>query len=448
MLRYLLGSQDGRWVGLIDGWCLMNAGIIEGHKHSATGRVILLMLVFSAARVPGAEPQSNTTGQACKKPQDASTISFTEAGSSPQVLQVRGSRGAYSALAHLRIRNDSAIALNQWCFSTDLVDYSGKGEPTTPTLSNPHSTAGRLCIEQSVASGSVATFDLSLPIVGHSLPWSGVLIASAKGLSVEKLTTAQTAGVTSSTSAELPKDKTRGAAGQASECEVSSKDITKEIVILSPSPSADQTAIVFLAAGVAGLGLIVGLFRFRGKLGTPMGLPTWNFTSSWATNVVVAGGILTPVINASVMPDYPHFMVKQGYSVLAMLFSAMIVIAPVLYIFWSKPAGTGGGQSVGNVGIFLLSAAFTICAVIGQILTVLYILGEFAIRGYVSVANLWPFYILLLATGIGMMIYTVRNVRFAIGSGDLGGGDESAATEHATVEDTARVVGPRQWRVL
>src|SRR6202020_1476639 len=106
----------------------------------------------------------------------SSTIAFTETGAGLQALQSRETQRGYSVVAHLRIRNESVIALNRWCFSTDLVDYSGKGKPVIPTISNAHSATNPLCSERLVTSGSVATFDLSLPIAEQSLPWSGVLI--------------------------------------------------------------------------------------------------------------------------------------------------------------------------------------------------------------------------------------------------------------------------------
>jgi hypothetical protein len=147
-----------------------------------------------------------------------------------------------------------------------------------------------------------------------------------------------------------------------------------------------------------------------------MGGAQWDFTTSWATHVTIGGGILSIVFAASLLPDYPHFMTKQAYTTISLLFGVLIILAPAIYNLTCRPAPPdGSGGTVGYTGtvlFFLIAAAVTMWAVIGQLLTIGLLFGEFVIRGYVTAPSVIVFFAVLTFVGLALGVFCWRNTRF------------------------------------
>jgi hypothetical protein len=386
----------------------------------------IVTLLFIAAAAASEETPDGSSAKTCSKPHDQPSIeSVDSGGSAPLLMQTKNIDGQYAASAHLRIRNAGTIVINHLCFWSDFNDLKGTIHASSPVLSGASTIDNRTCQNLSIAPGLVATVDLSWPI--DSWPWMGAIIISARGMSYESpdamgaTSNSQPVSVSDNQKKDQVQQKKKDQARQKKNdqvqqkpCEANSKEITREVVIPSPAPSRNATTIVCSATGLALLMLLIGVVKFKGNLQDAMGSPTWNFGSSWATNVVAAGGVLMPILNASLMPNYPHYLTKAEYNVLAMLFGAMIVLAPVVYVFLSKPSPAGDGQSQGTVGLFLLSATITVIAVLGQLLTLWFVLKEFALQRYLSSWALGFFSALLLVGGVGILVYTLRTAHAAI----------------------------------
>lgn len=60
---------------------------------------------------------------------------------------------------------------------------------------------------------------------------------------------------------------------------------------------------------------------------------TWESGSSWATNIGIAGGLVTALTAATVLSDQPHHLAREAYLLLNGIFIALIALAPPAYRF-------------------------------------------------------------------------------------------------------------------
>jgi hypothetical protein len=101
----------------------------------------------------------------------------------------------------------------------------------------------------------------------------------------------------------------------------------------------------------------------------------WTFSGSWATNITLVGALLGTVL-ASVELESTVYLEKNAYLGFNLLFGAITVVAPLLYIVFST-----GSQPRDNVRSFLAAGALTLGAVIGQVATLVYLEWELARNG-------------------------------------------------------------------
>ena len=114
--------------------------------------------------------------------------------------------------------------------------------------------------------------------------------------------------------------------------------------------------------------------------------------------------------------DALHYMTKPHYVVLSLLFAAILLIAPALFTFFSKPHyfPSASGQSVmapaGPVCLFVLTSALMVGAVVGQLFPVGLAIDEIRFHGYLSSGTVPLFAFLPLFAGIGAFLSAIRVV--------------------------------------
>jgi hypothetical protein len=185
------------------------------------------------------------------------------------------------------------------------------------------------------------------------------------------------------------------------------------IAIPSSVTGANSFRIVFFSAAAGLVAFVIAIAVFHSGLAMPMGAPDWSFSGSAVTNLTVAGTLLSGVLLSTAVPDNPHYLGKQGYIVLSLLFTVVAGLAPVFYNFCSTPTGPDPAnlQSLefeGSVWLFLLSAALTIWAVLGQLATMSVMFQEFAAHRTISRQSAWAEWAVAGGVGVSILVYCYR----------------------------------------
>ena len=142
------------------------------------------------------------------------------------------------------------------------------------------------------------------------------------------------------------------------------------------------TAVFWMSFAAA---LLVGgaaMIRLRDDWSRRLGMPLWDFSRSWASNVSVTAGAFTVAIFGYFAKDTVLQRPKLGYVVLAGAFALQATLAPLVYNVSRRireTTGPGNTKSLvaeGQVWAFVLAGTFTLAASCGQLLLVIAILEE------------------------------------------------------------------------
>lgn len=150
------------------------------------------------------------------------------------------------------------------------------------------------------------------------------------------------------------------------------------------------------------------------SLYAPMGNPKWDFLKSWASNVTVAGALLSSGLSLAALPDQMHFMHKGGYAALNLLFIILVAVAPFLFNVFRKPMldrpTDDGVETHGYVLSFLVASGVTIAATIAQMITLALLIDELRAGGLASIVPVRGFQILLALFAIGIIAYCAETL--------------------------------------
>jgi hypothetical protein len=139
------------------------------------------------------------------------------------------------------------------------------------------------------------------------------------------------------------------------------------------------TAVVVLVTAVS--------LRLRNKpLFHVMGSVNWSFERSWGANVTLGGALLMTLLGLTMFPDRPHLMTKASYSLLQVLFGAIVSLAPLVYNLIRREvqvnsAGTPRVEVQGYVITFLIAGGLVLWAAMGQVATLSVVTEEFVFGG-------------------------------------------------------------------
>jgi hypothetical protein len=173
---------------------------------------------------------------------------------------------------------------------------------------------------------------------------------------------------------------------------------------------------LFVVSLLMGIGVCIAV---RNKLGEKMGLPSWDFSSSWATNITVTGTLAAiPIL--STVPTAPparelEMMPRAGYVGLTMMFLVLAAAAPLVYNFSRTPSkgkASSGAPSVvayGRVYMFIAAGAVTTFAAAGQILIVEALIEELRRGGYVG-SFVFVIEAILMFVGLWLFVYAPRTM--------------------------------------
>jgi hypothetical protein len=392
--------------------------LIKGSIVISTRIACATALVFLASPRLG----FSQTLPVCQLPKNVVSISQANAAQVSAEIHMEkdpSNSKAVDGILHLYLRNDGPTQPDQLCATAHLADIKDVPHVVSMALSQPGKNISTMKFEDNISCFKIEPpwkafqempFDLYLRADSGLIPLSGA-INLASYLTSQETSTQVVAveGAKTRGRASVP----RQPANNSHDCVSSSKPLNRS-AILFPSISSSWVELPLTGAFVIALGyLLVSVGVLRQSLSTPVGGPQWNFATSFATNFTIGTGLLTPLLGASVMTDALHYMTKFHYGLLAIMFAALLLLAPAIFSFFSiqQQATTSTGQtstvSVGSMRLFLATSAVMICGIIGQLITVGFAIAEIRFRGYINFVSMAVILALLVIAGVGAIVSAI-----------------------------------------
>jgi hypothetical protein len=205
------------------------------------------------------------------------------------------------------------------------------------------------------------------------------------------------------------------------------------------------TAVALWGPLVAALAVAAKVASQRStELKERMGMPAWDFSRSWASNISVVGGLISlSTFTGLLGQGQPKFIRATGYAVLDFAFPFIAALAPLVYNFSrtvqvkSNSAGDTTILSEGSVRMFIVAGIFTIWACTGQLLVQGLWLIELDAAHSVPAGFGICTAIVFLFVSIGMLVYASRTM---IGTIDVQTADPVSTQRANGVSLRARAV--------
>jgi hypothetical protein len=343
---------------------------------TTNAKVIFVLCLAScvafAADAPKADVSFADTAQ--------STILLQQAGEDPGIVQ-----GTFTAV----MRNNGAASATL-CFSLQLQD--DKNKPVTAFL-NLTAPRDKNCPADEIKGAEFHAYTLQTSIENKDKsvrPLSGFLIAEIS----------QNAS---------PKSV-----------------ISKPIRLVPPVKPALSPYLFWAPFGLALACMLLALVSvWHFGLRSRMGHATWDFSQSWATNLTVAGAVVTTLLGFSGLPEYGEFMSKNSYLSLGLLFGVLVTLAPSVYNFTRRPVSvpipdpddatnTTGSRLEGHVFGFLLASFLTLWGVLGQLATIALLLSELVRSGPLPSSMGWAFHGVIAVLALSLLVYCDVTIYFTV----------------------------------
>jgi len=147
-----------------------------------------------------------------------------------------------------------------------------------------------------------------------------------------------------------------------------------------------------------------------------MGTPSWDFTRSWASNITIAGGLLSAALYVAVFPEQTAYISKGGFAVLTLLFTLLAGLAPFVFNVFRRgglDATAAPGAQLHYQGFviwFLAASGITITAVSAQMLTLAVVIAEIGAAGRISPLVSGTFFALVAWLEVGILVYAAATM--------------------------------------
>jgi hypothetical protein len=278
---------------------------------------------------------------------------------------------------------------------------------------NPDFTASTYAIVTSKTNVPAVTFYLKLKRSADQIPCAGTVTTLTGGTAIG-----------GGSEVYLPIEVT-GCAVSKAEGVIgimgSSGAVHERPIVLTRSESPSLQSAVLASLGLAVFLVVVAgwIMRIHGhKLGDPIGNASWDFSSSWASNVTAFAAAFSFITQLSVFPAKPSIGSRSEYVFLATFCLALAALAPAV----QRAAGstivtaTDGDaaaistQTHGLVGGFLLACMFTLWAAFLQMGTQLLVLKELSMAVSVSSTVIHVTFAVIVFCWVGLVIYGIRTM--------------------------------------
>jgi hypothetical protein len=186
-----------------------------------------------------------------------------------------------------------------------------------------------------------------------------------------------------------------------------------------PLPGATRVGlIVATSLGISAMVVAITCATLRKKK-TPllhrMGSATWSFGQSWGANVTIGAGLLGTFLTITAFPDHPRLLDKSSYTLLQVLFAAIIALAPFIYGVIRRDVqanlnGLATTDSQGYVIMFLLAGGLVLWGALGQVITLGVLIREFVLNDALATLTGVILESLVVLLGLILVIYGLRSL--------------------------------------
>jgi hypothetical protein len=382
------------------------------------GSILLVSIIFPLTSFAADAPTCKLPANAVSISQPGAPQGATDVHIEDSVTETKSVHG----VIHLDLRNDGPAPLSELCASVYLSNNDGSPMDASVALSVPNVKEGSVTFEPAKTCLKLASpwqgyqsssFDLHFRTKADSVPASGFLLIDS-AIQAKEPPPEQGTITNATRSQHAPRPQSQSV--KPIDCVSNAKPLARSVNLLPPKdpcwlrlPLYGGLIIALIYLGYS----LPNLWKWRGRF---MGGPQWNFGTSFATNFTVGTGLLSLVLGSSVVTDALHYMTKTHYVVLSLMFAAILLIAPALFTFFSRPhkfpsaSGPSVMAPVGPVWLFALTSALMVGAIVGQLLTVGLAMDEVRFRGYLSDGAFLLFTLLLGVAGIGAFVSATRVV--------------------------------------
>lgn len=172
------------------------------------------------------------------------------------------------------------------------------------------------------------------------------------------------------------------------------------------------------------------------RFGGDVGSVNLDFSKSFATTMTAIGALLGTVLSAGLVDDSTGGISKEGFQALNLTFGVLILVAPLVYMLFQKQVTTTktAGEDpnkrttethyAGKTWALLLASTITLWAVIGEIVTIYFLLGQLDASGDVSSTAITIMQAALAAGALLAAAYSWRKLRWIVET--AAGGDAPA----------------------
>lgn len=189
-------------------------------------------------------------------------------------------------------------------------------------------------------------------------------------------------------------------------------------IVVKRGASHWVTGILFASLALAvSIALVCGaIVRAHGhKLADVIGDSSWNFSSSWASNIAAFGTAFSALIQLTMFPEKPWFGSRSEYAFLAAFSLALVALAPAVQQLTSR---TRIDQSNGKPVLttnsivfgFLLASGFTMSGTFLQIALQILIILELGTAAIINKPTTICAGLFEVFSGVGLTIYCWRTI--------------------------------------
>jgi hypothetical protein len=187
---------------------------------------------------------------------------------------------------------------------------------------------------------------------------------------------------------------------------------------MPPADNLDSLANILVSLALVSAILItiisyIFLRQYQFHLTELMGKGQWDFSKSWATNITILGSLFCTII----AQDTNN---KLKYAGLSVFFGVLVVISPLVYNATSQPhikhstTGNEEIQYLSPIWAFLISAALTLWAVLGQLATVITILITVALQTNLSYSVTSVLILFMVLATVLVIVYAFKTILWTV----------------------------------
>ena len=187
---------------------------------------------------------------------------------------------------------------------------------------------------------------------------------------------------------------------------------------MPPADNLDNLANILISLALLSAILItiisyIFLRKYQFHLTELMGKGQWEFSKSWATNITILGSLFCTIVAQDTDS-------KLKYAGLSVFFGVLVVISPLVYNATSQPHmkhSTTGNQEIqylSPIWAFLISAALTLWAVLGQLATVITLLISVALQTNLSYSVTSVLILFMVLATVLVVVYAFKTILWTV----------------------------------